>query len=289
MAKRTDKLMMMILSGAVLSLLLAVLIGRRLVQAPPPPRPGGADGGQAAAPPPDPRCGAIYYGALLKDAAQKYQVPEPTLAQLQQPLPGGTEFRGARLLRPGRDTLDTPHLRISVQVAKLEASDGAQGFRADHLVLSITNKGTAPVAYRVLTRMSEPEKCALKADLPHNAIALRPRETARRTECLYHPRLTVAVLQVDAYELTELGHRFLSRLVPVEGGPFDMRVARSHDRGELAPCRSLPWRDLDEGTDIWLTVIDFHARHDCDEYSLPRGYRPFTVPGALPVCSSPLL
>lgn len=285
MAKRTDKLMILILSGAAFALVLAVLIGRRLVAVspPPPPRPAEVDGGQAPAP--DPRCGAIYYAALLKDAAQKHQIPEPTLAQLQQPLPGGTEFRGARLLRPGKDALDTPHLRISAQVSKLEATDGAQGFRADHLVLSITNKGTTPLAYRVLTRMSDPDKCSLKADLPHNAIALRPRETVRRTECLYHPRLTVAVLQVDAYELTELGHRFLSRLVPVEGGPFDMRVARGHERGEIPPCRSLPWRDLDESTDVWLTVIDFHARHDCDEYTLPRGYKPFTVPGALPVCS----
>jgi len=29
-------------------------------------------------------------------------------------------------------------------------------------------------------------------------------------------------------------------------------------------------------------VIDFYARHNCDEYSFFRGYRRWTAPGSLP-------
>jgi hypothetical protein len=230
----------------------------------------------------------MHYSAMTKIHADTYKVSAPPLAELRKPLHGGTEFRGVQLLKGKGGKMETAHLRIAASVQKLEArTDGTQGFRADHLILSITNKSDAPIAYRVRTRVPQPERCGSMAQLPHNAIALRPRETVQRSECLFAGKQKLSVVQIDAYELTELGYKYVSRLPPVPGGPFDLRVAAAHNAGEIPVCRSVPWRDLEEGGDTFFSVVDFHARHDCDEYSMPKDYRPFTAPSTLPVCAGP--
>lgn len=284
MARRGPGLMLAVLGASAALLVVAVVVSRQMAR---PAAEGAAAEGapQEAAAPPEPRCGALHYQALLRSDAAAYGVAAPELAVIAAPLRGGVELEGPRALRPGQGALETPHLRLAASVAKLRASsDGTQGFRADHLILSITNRGDAPLAYRVVTALPSPGACASKADLPHDAIVLGPRQTLRRSECLYRDREELLIKRVEVYEVTELGRRYLDRLAPSEGGPFDMRLARAHVRGALAPCRGVPWRDL-EGDEVWRTVVDFYARHNCDEYSLPRGYRALTAPAPLPICS----
>ncbi|MDW8280510.1 MAG: hypothetical protein RMK29_02290 [Myxococcales bacterium] len=277
---------MAVVLGCSVGILLLALLANRLLTRPRRPLPPSQEQPAALPPGGDIRCTPMHYQATLQQDAAAFGVPVPTLQELQQPLRGGTELRGRRL-RPQGDVVETEHLRLETSIVKLRSTlDGSQGFRADHLVLRITNKSSVPVAYRVLTTLPDVQRCGSKADLPHNAIVLRPGETVERTECIFHKRRILQLIQVDAYEVTELGHRYLSRLMPSEGGPFEMRLARAHDRGGLKPCQTIPWRDLDPATDVWLAVVDFHARHNCDEYTQPRGYRPWTRPGTLPACAA---
>lgn len=298
MAKKSSRFIILLLGGSGLLLVAAIGVAALLGRSRPvaadhdPVEPAReVDGGVAsAAPPADVRCSALHYGAVVQAGLLKYKLPALTPEQLRQPLRGGVELSQPRVMKGHRAVLDTPHLRLSTSIEKLASSldGGAQSFRADHLILSITNKSDVPVAYRVVTSLDDPEKCDNKADVPHNAIVLRPRQTIRRTECLYRSKQALSVTEVDVYEVSDLGYHYLSRLGPSAGGPFDMRVARAHNSGGLPLCRTLPWRDLDTTQkDAWRLVMDFHARHDCDEYSLPRGYRPFTRPGVLPACTAP--
>jgi hypothetical protein len=145
-----------------------------------------------------------------------------------------------------------------------------------------------PVAYRVVTSPPDAGRCSAKVDLPHNALVLRPRQTLQRSECLLGDKQTLVVTQVDAYEVTELGYYYLSRVDPVYGAAFDRRVASGHDAGGQAPCTGMSWTQLATAGDSFRTLVDFYARHDCDEYALPPGYQPFKKPGDLPACA-PLL
>ena len=51
-------------------------------------------------------------------------------------------------------------------------------------------------------------------------------------------------------------------------------------------CSFVPWRDIQASTSElhtgWADVVDFYARHNCDEYSFYRGYTRWTAPGTLP-------
>lgn len=283
---KKSQLLALVGAGSALLLLLSIVWNRHLRRAAPPALPAAPDAGASdLVEPPNRRCSPGYYTARLKIDLAKYKLPPISVETLQQPLRGGPEFSGARVLKGKHDVLDTPHLRIVGSIEKVSSSaGGGQGFRAEHLVLSITNKSAAPLAYRVLTEVEDPERCQLKAPLAHNAIVLRPHETLRRTECLYTGQ-HVKVLEVDAYEVTALGYRYLSRLAPEPSGPFDMRIAADHDGGGLPGCRVRPWLGLG-GTarQLWHKVIDFQARHDCDEYSLPLSYKPWQKPGTLPAC-----
>ena len=79
-----------------------------------------------------------------------------------------------------RDALETPHLKIATRVIKEWArTPSGQGFKYEHIVLSITNRTDKPVAYYVPTTVSHPENCQSQGAIEHNAIALKPGETGR--------------------------------------------------------------------------------------------------------------
>lgn len=240
---------------------------------------------QVAPPPPPPQCTERFYAESLREAAERFHVPEVPLEEMRAPLRGGVEFQGQRVLRPGSGRLQTKHLSVAAELQRLRYSlDGSQGFVADHLVLAITNRSSQPVVYRVQTSVANPERCESKADIPHNAIVLRPRETIRRTECLYRSG-SVLVLRAEAYEISELSYRFLSRLDPGGLGVFDNRVARAHNGGDGTPCGASGQVPALPDVDPWRALVDYYARHHCADYMVPFTYRPFREPGALPVCA----
>jgi hypothetical protein len=123
-----------------------------------------------------------------------------------------------------------------------------------------------------------------KGALAQNAVALKPGESIERTECLWRPGATVTVTKMEVVELPLLSYWFVSRLVPTQV-LLDGRTSAGHEFS-VKLCAFVPWREIqtsakDNGTS-WADVIDFYARHDCDEYSFWPGYKRWTSPGKLP-------
>jgi hypothetical protein len=269
-----------VIVGAVVSL-------RFLQKAPPPPPP-------APPPPPEASVGRVlrfsepYYKAVLEEDAKKLHVAAVAPSEFAQPMPFADELSAPRKLKVQKDAVETAHLRLATSIIKEWASTNTgQRFRYDHIVLSITNKSKRPIAYLVETSIDHPERCGSKGAIAHNAIALRPGETIQRTECLWHAGAQLSVNKVQTVELPfELSYYFVSRLIPAQFG-LDERTAAGHEiPAGGKQCSFVPWRDIQAsqaqaGTG-WADVIDFYARHDCDEYSYWRGYRRWTSPGALP-------
>ncbi len=267
-------------------IVVAVVSLRFLQKEPPPPPPP---------PPPAPaesvgriiRYSPEYYKASTEEDAKRYKVAALDPTALAQPLPYADELAEPRPMKIERDSVETPHLKISSRVLKEWArTPSGQGFKYEHIVLSITNRTDKPLAYVVATTVSHPESCQSQGAIEHNAVALKPGETVERTECLWHKKQTLRLDRVQVMELTWLGYYYVSRLNPVQI-PLDPRTAAGHRVPPPAKeCSFVPWRDIEasaaEAHTGWADVIDFYARHNCDEYSFFRGYRRWTAPGTLP-------
>jgi hypothetical protein len=183
----------------------------------------------------------------------------------------------------------TRHLKVTLSLRREEgAIDGKHSFRADHLVLEIENRTAHHLAYRVTSKFPATARCEAKGVIPHNAVALRPHEKVTRTECLFQsaPRLDIVVAEV--MEIPALSYYYVSRLTP---GLvlYETRTAAGHTIPKGAACpQTFSWRDVRDGAARgeveWRDIIDFYARHNCDEYAFFTGYRYHLQGGtALPV------
>ena len=269
--------------------IIIAVVSLRFLQKPPPPPP--------PPPPPTPeqsvgrilRYSPQYYAAMLQEDAKRYRVPAVEPEVLAQPLPFAVELTTPHHLKNEHDVLETPHLRLATHLAKEWAStDGGQRFRYEHIVLSITNRTERPLAYLVETRVNHPELCRDQGAIAHNALALKPGETVERTECLWHRDTALTVRRIAVFELPMLSYYYVSRLNPAQLQlMIDARTAAGHRAPPSTKlCEFVPWRDIEasaaEAHTGWADVIDFYARHNCDEYSYWRGYRRWTSPGKLP-------
>lgn len=271
-------------AGAVLVIALAV-VGLRKPLPPPPPPPRPRTTGSVSTVREALRGSENFYKATVEDDARKFGLPTPTLDQLAAPLPRSVELDLPRTLAPGQ-SIETPHLEIKVEVAKEWSGAGGSGYRFEHLVLSIANRGQTPLAYRVDTAVPDPSRCRKKGAIAQNAIALEPGEHIRRTECVLHPGVSVTVTHVETIELLPLEYDYVTRLLPDQLG-LDGRTAEGHVPAKGRPCQFVPWRDIQSGGAGWADVIDFYARHNCDEYTIYGGYRLRTEAGPLPAIERP--
>lgn len=269
-----------------LIIIIAVVSLRFLQKEPPPPPPP---------PPPTPeqsvgrilRYSEPYFKALIEEDAKRFHVPPLEPAALAEPFAFADELTAPRRMKSEHDRIETPHLVVATRVAKeWAATPSGQRFRYEHVVLSITNRTQRPLAYLVATSVNHPDDCRAQGAIAHNAIALAPGETLERTECLWHKDLAVTVRRIAVMEIPQLSYYYVSRLNPVQI-MLDARTAAGHTIPPPAKeCTFVPWRDIEasaaEAHTGWGDVIDFYARHNCDEYSYWRGYRRWTAPGTLP-------
>jgi hypothetical protein len=231
----------------------------------------------------------IYRGQLEQDA-RGFGVTPPSLEQFQAPFLYVEEVRERQKLEV-KAPIETPHLRLSLDVEKNRASLDGQAFEFDHLVLRIENKTAHYLAYRIQTDVPNRKKCSSKGDIPHNAIVIEPKQTLRRTECLYRHNAAVEVLRVEIIELPALAAVYASRL-PANAVLYDQRTAAGHVplRGTLCP-QTFNWREVRDGIDHerigWRDIIDFYARHNCDEYAFYGAYR-FRTDASAPLPARPL-
>jgi hypothetical protein len=230
------------------------------------------------------------YRALLETDARSFKVPIPSLHELGRPNPYFEELRSRHKLK-ARKPMETTHLRLSLSVARKSAQLEGQTFAVDHLVLRIENRTGKYLAYRVETSVSDKNKCSNKGDLAHNALVIGPRQTLERTECLYRKEENVDVTHVEVIELLPLEAHYVSRR-PASPTLYDPRTAGGHVPLSGAPCpQTFSWREIQDGLDKkqigWKDVIDFYARHNCDEYSFFASYRYRTSPSQ-PLPARPL-
>jgi len=222
----------------------------------------------------------------LEEDFKKFEVKPVPLMQLALPNVYAEELSTPRKLKLDKEVVETPHIRITTRVEKQWAITGSgQGFKYEHQLLEITNKSDKFLAYRVSTAVDQPEKCRTKGAMPHNAIALRPGETVRRTECLWRKDLSLTLRRIEVLELNnELSYLYVSRLLPTQI-LLDERTAAGHTIPKGKGCSMVPWREIQamggQGSN-WADVLDFYARHNCDEYSFWRGYKRWAEPGSLP-------
>jgi hypothetical protein len=226
----------------------------------------------------------VYRGQLEQDA-RSFGVPAPGPGEIETPFVYVEELRGRRKLT-SRNPIETPHLKLSLDVEKHQASMDGQSFRFEHLVMRIENRTGKYLAYRIKTDVSDKKKCSSKGDIPHNAIVIEPNQTLRRTECLFRNHRSVDVDLVEVIELPQLAAVYASRL-PATSVLYDARTSAGHVplKGTLCP-QTFSWREIQDGIDRkqigWRDVIDFYARHNCDEYAFFRNYR-FRTDAAAPL------
>lgn len=224
----------------------------------------------------DMRFSVLYYKGMLESDAKSYGIQAPAYEDLQQANPYFDELQGKQHLRI-KAPIETRHLRITLEVSKQTTVIEAHSLSTDHLVLRIENLTPIFLAYRIQTSVTDKQKCALKAELPHNAIALEPHQTTLRTECLFRKDARIDVTRIEVVELPALSAYYVSR-VPPNSTLYDPRTSAGHTppRGVMCP-QTFSWRDIKEGIDKkelgWRDVIDFYARHNCTEYSFFKSYR----------------
>jgi hypothetical protein len=224
----------------------------------------------------DMRFSVIYYKGLIEADAKSYGIASPPYEDLQQTNPYFDELQGKQHLRI-KAPIETRHLRISLEVSKQTTIIESHSLSTDHLVLRIENLTPLYLAYRIETSVPDKHKCMMKAELPHNAIALEPKQTTLRTECLYRKEAQIEITRIEVIELPALSAYYVSR-VPPNSTLYDPRTSAGHTppRGVMCP-QTFSWRDIKDGIDKkelgWRDVIDFYARHNCTEYSFFKSYR----------------
>jgi hypothetical protein len=214
------------------------------------------------------------YLQLVQRDSRRYGA-KTSVEELSHPFPYQSEFMGSRLLT-GHEGMETEHLIVTSAIERAWTKRGDnQSIGFDHIILRIKNRTSNYLAYRVLTEVDE-GRCANKAVIPQNAIALRPNEEITRTECMWSSGLAVNVRRIEVMEVPALSYFYLSRLYPSHV-LYPERTSEGHHPPVGKLCELLPWRDIKDGADsgefTWHDVVDFYARHTCDEYLFYRGYR----------------
>lgn len=220
----------------------------------------------------------VFRSTLERDA-EHYGIPRASLAQHTWPFSHELVDTKA-LLAPGGPPLETRTLRLALRTATLHANTAGGSYSTEHLILTIENKTDQHLAYLVRTSpMGSGGRCGDKADLPHNALALRPGEKLERTECVWRKGMSFAVGRVETLALPPLSYHYVSRVDPLSVG-LDARTSRAHRSPEARTCTGMDGQririGLEKGKFGWRDVIDFHARHDCEKYLFPLAYRAFT-------------
>jgi hypothetical protein len=109
----------------------------------------------------------------------------------------------------------------------------------------------------------------------HNAVALRPGESAEIVVCA--GRTDVRIERLEVLEVTDLGYHYLSQLSPLALGHDATTAAAHRPVVAVAACADLDVRTLaaylQAGTATWADVVDFYSRHDCHRLPFFPGYR----------------
>ena len=222
----------------------------------------------------------IFTEYLRKDS-NRFGVDTVKPTELSRPFPRELSERTSRLA-PGK-SIETRNLRVTPRVEKLSLETTRGSAEVPHLVLRIHNKTRHHLLYRVETESpGSEERCMGKSDLAHNAVGLAPGGFVDRTECVYTKGMKLEVTAVESMQVPELSYFYASRVYPQDLG-LDPRTSRGHKEPGGSMCSHGGGQAirlaLERGAATWRDVTDFFARHRCETYMFPVGYRAFDERG----------
>jgi len=211
----------------------------------------------------------VYLDFVAKDAAAA-GVRAPTIEELSRKLPDRVDS--------ARHVLEVGEPAIELAGVRLRAFHAPEG-----LALEIRNATGADIAYDVVTTPMPAAACDAAARLPFNAMTIAKDGGETRIECRWRDGIALAVTRVETLELSPLSIWYVNHVPPAVVG-IEPRIARGH-RAPDSPSRcafALPQSvrsGLERGEIGWRDLVDFYARHRCETYHFPLGYRAFNSDG----------
>lgn len=192
----------------------------------------------------------------------------------------------ARVIAPGEGAVEAAGLRLSV------STEAEEGRPRQALLLTIENLTDSDLAYHVVS-VPRPggAACNDRLLLAHNAIVVARGAKVVRSECIYRSGMSLAIERVETIALPALSSAYVSRLPPAAVGA-DPRLSRGHRPtlpSGMSVCTTVASQsvraDIESGATTWRDLVDYYARHSCENYQFPEGYRAFEKDGAqrLPV------
>lgn len=207
----------------------------------------------------------VYQELIARDASAA-GLPAPTLDDMSRKLP----YRVDSV----RHVLEVGEPPLEVAGVRLRALRLAEG-----LALEIANATDSDIAYDVATAPISAGACNAAPVLPFNAMTIARGQSETRVECVWRDGIALAVTQVETLEVPPLSAWYLSHVPPSVVG-IEPRIARGHHAAEtsercgVAQPQSVR-SGLERGEIGWRDLVDFYARHRCQTYQFPIGYRAF--------------
>lgn len=224
-------------------------------------------------PPLPPELDPQRFAQRVKEDAERHGLPPITVEQLAEPNAYFDEVREPVTLAPGR-TWSSPRLRIKARLDKVGYAQRGATVSSVHVVARVHNVSDRPIAYSLRMR-GVAGKCEVRGAREHNAVALRPDESADIVVCAGRDEIRIERLEV--LEVTELGYVYLSQVSPLALGHDATTAAAHRPVVPVAPCVDLDAKSLaaqlQAGTATWADVVDFYSRHDCHRLQFFPGYR----------------
>ena len=225
----------------------------------------------------------VYAEHLAKDSRALRIEPPATPADMSRALVFESHDKPIAL-SPHRKqaSAEALGLKLSLAVSDIEGTPRRQ------MVLTIQNTSDAYLAYRVASRPSQGTRdCHEKLDIAHNAIALAPGQKIRRSECIYRSGYRLFITRVDTAVLPKLSYYYLSSLPPSALGLDSLSSGGHRPLAGRPLCRVFQSATLEEsvrrGQTTWRDLVDFYARHSCQIFTFPDGYKAFTRDGERPL------
>ena len=274
MRARGDTVFRLAVIGAVVAVSIGVFalrFGYAIELPAMPPEPAGALEQARAVSDEIARSDRAYRERLRRDAQRLRAPTEPE--ELERAFRFERDEPGVTLRTRQLDTIEAAGLRLHLEVEPIPGSHRQQ------MVLVIENLTEHHLAYRISTRPTAGTRtCRHKRAIPHDAIAIAPGHRERRSECTYERGWGLEILGVEVIELPKLGYYYVSQLRPRDIG-LSSRTSGAHRPAAGAPCDLIVstrvTRALESGELSWRDAVDFYARHDCRQFTIPSDYRAF--------------
>lgn len=228
-----------------------------------------------------------YYLGELNEDYGKFGLDPMSIDALRKPNRAFHPIRKPMKLKPGRGWA-SKHVRVRASIEKVTFQQHGAKIAAKHAVATIKNISKVPIAYFMKVTSADLGECPTRGARSHNAMALRPGESAEVVVCAGKGSVLVNDLRV--MEITPIGYVYLS-MVPPQAVGHDAVTSRAHRPDDKIPsCSSVPAvqiaRGIRSGQFAWEDVVDFYSRHNCDRFQYVHGYKMATGPvEQLPVTS----